>query len=336
MVSMRRLTAVFHRACRGALAGLAALALVQSAALAQSFPARPVRLIVPVAAGGGTDILGRVLAEKLGEAWSQPVVVENRPGGGFVLGTSIAAKAPADGYTAIIVGLPHVVNPSLHASLPYDNRDFEPVMMLAHIPIVAAVHADFPARTLQELVDAARAKPGALSFASTGLNASGHLAGEQLKLAAKIDMQHIPYKGSAPALQDVLGGRVPIIFDALLTVEPHIRAGKLRALAVTTPARASALREVPTTAEAGYPDVIVSAWLGLLVPARTPEPILDIWNGAVARALAAPEVRERLLKQGWEIMPYGTTRRDFAAFLQNEQARWATLVRAAGLKAQQP
>ena len=314
---------------------LIATLLLCGIASAQTFPSRPLKLIVPVAPGGGTDILARVIGEKVAENLGQPVVIENRPGGAFVVGTSVAAKAAPDGYTLLVMGLPHVVNPSLRSDLPYDAiRDFDPVMMLAHIPVVATVHADFPARSLQELAALAREKPGALSFASTGPNGSGHLAGEQFKLSAKVDMQHIPYKGSAPALQDMLSGQVPIFFDALLTVEPHIRAGKLRALAVTTRARAAALPTVPTTAEAGFPDVLVSAWLGLLAPARTPEPVLEAWNAAVARALALPDAKERLIKQGWELTPYGTTRQEFAAFLRSEMARWATLAKAAGLKAQ--
>ena len=317
------------------LATVLATALAAGNAGAQTFPARPVRLIVPVAPGGGTDILARVMAEKLAESWGQPVVVENRPGGAFVVGTSVAAKAAPDGYTLLVVGLPHVVNPSLNDNLPYDAiRDFEPIMMLAHIPVVAVVHAGFPAKTLQELVALAREKPGALSFASTGPNGSGHLAGELFKLAAQINMVHIPYKGSAPALQNVLSGEVPIMFDALLTVEPHIRAGKLRALAVTTPARAIALPAVPTTAEAGFPGVVVSAWLGLLAPARTPQSILETWNAAVARALAAPDTRERLVKQGWEVTPIGTARQDFGNFLKTEQAKWAGVAKSAGLRAQ--
>jgi tripartite-type tricarboxylate transporter receptor subunit TctC len=314
------------------LLGFCLLSLAGPGAGGADFPERPVRIIVPVAPGGGSDILARTVADRVSAVWKQKVIVDNRPGAGHMVGTAEAARANADGYTVAMVGLPHVVNPSLNDKLPYKANDFEAVILLAQVPIVLVTHPSAPYKSVAELVDAARRKPGEISFASTGQNGSGQLAGELLKIVAKIDMVHVPYKGSSAALQDVLGGRVPVMFDALVTAAPHIHAGKLRPLAVTVPKRSADFPAVPTMEEEGFPEFFVSGWLGLLVPKGTPEPVISKLNADVAAVLRDADVVTQLRRQAWEIMPIGPTRESFAKFLGDEERKWATVVKTAKLK----
>jgi tripartite-type tricarboxylate transporter receptor subunit TctC len=313
--------------------GLCAAVILADALRAAPFPERPVRLIVPVAPGGGTDILARVLGDGLSQEWHQPVIIDNRPGGSFVVGTTVAAAAEPNGYTLLMMGMPHVVNPGLNPNLPYDSiKDFTSIAMLAHIPVVVVVNAKTPIMSIADLVSTAKAKPGALSFAATSTNGSGHLAGELLKLRAGVDMVHVSYRGSAPALQGVVSGDVPVMFDALVTAKPFIESGDLRPLAVTTLSRAAALPEVPTLAESGFPDFSVSAWLGLLAPGRTPPEIAEALNAAVVRVLGMPNVRQRLEAQGWELLPMGSSRATFAKFIATEIPKWTEVVKGAQLK----
>lgn len=307
-------------------------AILSTSGFAADYPERPVRLIVPVAAGGGSDILARALADRLSQKWSQKVLVDNRPGAGHIVGTAAGAKAEPDGYTVNMVGLPHVVNPSLNDHLPYKSSDFDPVILIAQVPIVLVVHPSTPFHTVADLVAQARRKPGQISFASTGQAGSGQLAGELLKLSAKIDMVHVPYKGSSAALQDVLAGRVPVMFDALVTAAPHIESGKLRPLAVTVAKRATSFPDVPTMEESGFPGFFVSGWLGLVVPHGTPTPIVERLNADVAGVVQQAEVVTLLHKQAWELLPIGPSREAFASFLQTEQAKWQKVIKAAGVK----
>ncbi|GAA5236265.1 tripartite tricarboxylate transporter substrate binding protein [Verticiella sediminum] len=293
------------------------------------YPEHPVRIIVPVAAGGGSDILARSIADKLSAMWEEKVVVDNRPGAGHVLGTAAAAKAAPDGYTILMVGMPHAVNPALQSKLPYRSDDFDPVILLAQAPIVLVASPAAPFTSVAELVQAARKSPGDISFASTSPAGSGHLAGELLKLSAQIDMLHIPYKGSSAALQDVLGGRVPVMFDALVTAAPHIKSGNLRALAVTVGTRAADFPDVPTMQEAGYAGFFVAGYLGLVVPKGTPAAVIDKIGADAASVLRDPEIVDRLHTQGWEILPIGASAEVFGEFLRSEEQKWADVVRAA-------
>jgi tripartite-type tricarboxylate transporter receptor subunit TctC len=302
------------------------------AALSADYPDRPVRIIVPVAAGGGSDILARVIADKLSAMWPQRVFIDNRPGAGHMLGTALGARSEPDGYTMMMVGLPHVVNPSLHENMRYRAEDFDPVILLAQVPIVLVAHPETTFRSVADLIAAAKAKPGEISYASTGQNGSGQLAGELLKITAKISMVHVPYKGSSEALQDVLTGRVPVMFDALVTALPHIQAGKLRPLSVSVTKRTAELPSIPTMEEAGYPGFVVSGWLGLLVPKGTPGSIIDKLNADIAAALRQPDVVAKLRSQTWEILPIGSTKDAFASFLRTEETKWASVVKTANLK----
>lgn len=325
----------FHRVLAYALLGLGLTQLGSlRTAQADDFPQRQIQIIVPVAPGGGSDILARLVGDKLAGILKQSVVIDNKPGGGHVVGTSIGAKAAPDGHTLTMVGMPHVVNPLLHSNLSYDAiKDFKPVVLLAQVPIVLVVHSSSPYKTVQDLVEDARRKPGEIAFASTSMNGSGHLAGELLKLQSKIDLTHIPYRGSSAALQDVVPGRVPVMFDALVTAEPHIRSGSLRPLAVTTRGRAAQFPDVPTMVESGYKDFSVSGWLGFLVPSGTPDSSVDRLNQAVNQALQDKDVQATLVKQGWEVLPVGPTKQAFAKFLADEQTKWTGVASAAKLKA---
>jgi len=301
------------------------------AVLAQSdYPNRPIRLIVTVPPGGAADFIARLVGAKLSEALAQPVLVENRGGAGGTLAADAVAKAPADGYTLLQNSITtHGVGPHLYARLPYDPvKDFAPVSGLALLPLIMAVTADLPARSIQELV--ALSRTAGLNFASSGNGGAPHMAAELFKSVTGAPITHVPYKGSGPAVADLVGGRVQIMFDAAPSLIQHVRSGKLRVLAAASPQRNRLLPEAPTFAELGYPQVAVSLWYGLLVPAGTPRPAIDRLNRETTRLLEQNDVREKLLAQGAEPMPGAPEA--FASFMRDEMAKWAPVVKQAGVK----
>jgi tripartite-type tricarboxylate transporter receptor subunit TctC len=310
------------------LAALAApFTFAQSAA---NYPAKPVRLVVPFPAGGTTDILARAVAQKLSEAWGRQMIVDNRPGAGGNIGSDLVAKSAPDGYTLLMgtVGT-HAINPSLYKNMPYDHvKDFAPVILVAGVPNVLVVNPSLPVHSVPELIAYAKANPGKLNFASSGNGTSIHLSGELFKAMTGVEMTHVPYKGSAPALTDLIGGQVQLMFDNLPSSLPFIKAGKLRALAVTSGARAAALPDLPTLAESGLPGFEASSWFGVLAPAGTPRDIVAKLNGAIAGWLASPEAKEKLLAQG--AIAAGGTPEDFARHIGAETSKWAKVVKASG------
>jgi len=317
-----------------ALVACSAFALLGApSALAQApFPTKPVRLVVPFPAGGTTDILARAAAQKLSETLGQQVIVDNRPGAGGNIGAELVAKAPADGYTLLMgtVGT-HAINPSLYAKMPYDHvKDFAPVILVAGVPNVLVVNPDLPFKTVADVVAYAKANPGKLNFASSGSGTSIHLSGELFKVMAGVQMTHVPYKGSAPALTDVIGGQVQLMFDNLPSALPQIKGGKLRAVAVTSTTRAAALPDVPTVAESGLPGFESSSWFGILAPAGTPKDIIAKINTDVQKWLSTPEAKEKLLGQG--AIAAGGSPDDFAKHIQAETAKWAKVVKESGAK----
>jgi tripartite-type tricarboxylate transporter receptor subunit TctC len=316
-----------------ALVGIAALALAApSGAQAPAYPTKPIRLVVPFPPGGATDILAREVSKHLTETWGQSVVVDNRPGAGGNIGTELVAKAAPDGYTLEMgtVGT-HAINASLYAKMPFDHvKDFAPVILVAGVPNVLVVNPSVRVNSVQELIAYAKANPGKLNFASSGPGTSIHLSGELFKVMAGVQMTHVPYKGSAPALQDLLGGQVQLMFDNLPPSLPQIKAGKLRALAVTSATRAPALPDVPTIAESGLPGFEASSWFGILAPAGTPPAIIAKMNMEVAKWLASPEGKEKLVAIGAN--GAGGSPEDFARHIQAETAKWAKVVKESGAK----
>jgi len=297
---------------------------------AANYPAKPMRLVVPFPAGGTTDILARAVAQRLSEAWGQQVIVDNRPGAGGNIGSDLVAKAKPDGYTLLMgtVGT-HAINPSLYRNMPYDHvKDFAPVILVAGVPNVLVVNPALPVHSVPELIAYAKANPGKLNFASSGNGTSIHLSGELFKAMTGVEMTHVPYKGSAPALTDLIGGQVQLMFDNLPSSLPFIKAGKLRALAVTSGARAAALPDLPTLAESGLPGFEASSWFGVLAPAGTSRDIVAKLNGAIAGWLASPEAKEKLLAQG--AIAAGGTPEDFARHIGAETSKWAKVVKASG------
>jgi tripartite-type tricarboxylate transporter receptor subunit TctC len=312
----------------------AVVLLLCGGALAQpaAYPTKPVRFIVPYPPGGSADILARSIGAKLAEGLAQPVVVDNRPGAGTAIGTEATAKSPPDGYTVMIGTVSsHAINPSLNPNLKYDPvKDFAPVSLVASIPFVLLAHPSLPAGSVPELVALARAKPGALNFSSAGNGTSNHLAGELLKSMTNVEMVHVPYKGSAPALTDLLAGQVNLMFDLVLTAQPHVRSGAARALGVTGRSRSPALPSVPTLDESGVPGYEVSAWFGIFAPAGTPAAVVKRLNAEIVKIMQLPEMKERLASQGAEAM--SSTPEQFAAYVTEELAKWSRVVKASGMK----
>jgi tripartite-type tricarboxylate transporter receptor subunit TctC len=309
------------------LAALAAPALGR----AQGFPTRPLRIVVPFAPGGASDLVARVLAEPLGAALGQPVIVDNRPGAGGNLGAEVVVRAAPDGHT-LLMGAPGAltVNPHLYANMPFDPaRDLAPVSLVFTTDHLVVVNPGVPAGSLAEFIALARARPGAISYASAGIGATTHLFGELFRLRAGVELTHIPYRGSGPAVADLVGGTVQAMFDQLPSSIGHVQAGRLRALAVTGAARNALLPAVPTAAEAGLADYVVTSWNALLVPAGTPAPIIQRLAGLVAEALALPAVRERLAPLGADPAP--TSPAALGALLREESRRWGQVVREAGI-----
>ena len=313
--------------------GIPALLLFSSTTLqAQPFPVKPVRIVVGFAAGGPTDVAARLLSQKLTEKWGQPVVVEVRTGAGGNIAAEFVAKSPADGYTLLLPAFAHAVNPSLYPGLPFDaEKDFAPVAMLMTSANLFALHPSVPTRTLRELIALAKAQPGALTFGSAGVASASHLAGELLNSMAGIRITHIPYKGAAPASVDLVGGHISAAFPSISLALPHAKAGRLRLLGITSLKRAASLPEVPTIAEAGVAGFEVLSWYGLLAPAGTPAESVTRINQDVTRVMHEADAAERIKALGAE--PVKSTPAEFGAFLKNEMAKWAKVIRSAGVHA---
>jgi tripartite-type tricarboxylate transporter receptor subunit TctC len=317
-----------------AIAALAAVTGIGAqCVLAQSFPTRSIRLVVPSSPGGGTDITGRIMAHKLTEQLGQQVVVDNRAGAGTIIGNDIAAKSAPDGYT-LLMGLSTLaINPSMYAKLPYDAlRDFAPISQVVSSPNILTVHPSVPAKSVKEFIALARAKPVSITFGSAGLGTSPHLSGELLRTLAKIDIVHVPYKGSGQSIISLLAGEIGANFPSVPTAIPYIKAGKLRGLGVTTVKRTLALPDVPSIAEAGLPGYEATQWFGVLAPSGTPRAIIDRLHQEIVRALRAPDVRDRLIADGTD--PIGSTPEEFAQYIKSETDKWARVIKAAGIKPQ--
>jgi tripartite-type tricarboxylate transporter receptor subunit TctC len=303
------------------------------AARAQTYPTRPVRIIVPFAPAGPTDVFARLLVQKLSQNLGQQFYIENQVGAGGNIGMGNAARAAPDGYTIVFVSTSYIVNPSLYAKIPYDPfKDFAPVTLAAISPNVLTVHPSIPARTVKELIAEIKANPSKYSFASAGLGTTPHLSGELFKLSQGLDLVHVPFNGSAPAIQSALAGHTPIAFTVVTPVVPQVKEGKLRALAVTTPKRSPALPDVPTLAEAGLPDQEADTMQGILVPAGTPKAIIDLLHSEIVKVMALPDVKERMAVLGFE--PVANTPEEFAARIRAEIPKWGKVIRDANIKAE--
>jgi len=320
------------RACFILLAAIA-VTNVQAQVPGANYPAKQIRVIVPFPAGGPTDAIARAIGQKLSETWGQPVIVDNRPGAGGNIGTELAAKSPADGYTLFIGTVANAINQSLFAKLPFDFvRDFAPVTQNYVTGLILAVHPSLPAHSVKELIALAKAHPGQLSYSSSGVGGTPHLAGELFNSMAGVKMVHVPYKGSAPAMADLLGGHIQLTFDNMLTVLPQVKAGKLRGLAVTMTTRSPLTPELPTVAEAGLKGFEVKSWNGVVVPTGTPKEIIARLNGEIVRILRQPDLREKFLVQGVELVP--TTPEEFGAFIKQDIAKWAKVIQLSGARAE--
>ena len=308
-------------------------ALSSPAAAADTYPSRPIRFIVPFPPGGGNDIVGRIVALKLAEGLGQQIVIDNRGGAGGTLGTDLTAKAPPDGYTMLVNNISLAVNHTLFRKLPYDTlKDLAPVALIGRQPNIVVVHPGVAARSMRELLELARAKPGELNYGSGGIGTASHLATEMLKLMAKIDMVHVPYKGLGPALTDLIGGRVHVIISTMASALPSIKSGKLRPLAVTTAQRSSFFPEVPTVGESGVKGYEFSTWYGLLVPAATPKGVIERLNAETRKALSSKLVTDQFAAQGLETA--ASTPQEFGSYLRSEIAKWRTVVQASGATAE--
>jgi tripartite-type tricarboxylate transporter receptor subunit TctC len=313
---------------RTLLSAMLYAAALRSASAADVYPARPIRVVVPFTAGGGTDIVARTIMPKIGEALGGTMVIENRGGAGGVVGTALVASAPPDGYTLGLVSAGHAVNPSLYKNLPYDSiSGFEPISLLCSGPGVLVINPSLPVHSVKELIEYAKAQPAPLAFASAGVGTPPHLAGELFLVMAGLKLTHIPYRGNDQVMLDLISNRVPMSFPTTPSALPFIRAGKLRALAVTSTVRATSLPDVPTMAEAGLPGYDASSWYGLVAPAHTPAPIVVSLQAAVAKAMLNPELRQRFLAEGLE--PVGSTPDAFAKTLKTDIAKWADLAKRA-------
>ncbi len=307
------------------------LAFAMQAASAQNFPARPIRMIVPLAASGTGDTLARAVGEEMAKALGQPVVVENRPGAGGLVGTELVAAAPADGYTLLAVSPSHVINPALYAKKTYDPlRSFEPITLIANTHQVLLAHPSVPAASIQELIAYARENPGKLNYGSAGTGSATHLNMELFKSMARVDIVHVPYKGSTQARQDVLAGQVQLAVDGLLPVLTLVKERRLKALALTSSRRSPSAPDIPTMAEAGLPGYASDTWYGILVPAGTPKEVIGALHAAAAKAINTTAVRERLTKLGAE--PVGNSPEEFRRLLEKEQQLWAKVVKDSGAK----
>jgi tripartite-type tricarboxylate transporter receptor subunit TctC len=304
------------------------LIAVASGVHAQTYPSKPIRWIVPFPPGGSTDLLARIVGQKLTESWGQQVVVENRGGAGGTLGAGEAARAPADGYTLLMGAIHHTIATSVYPKLPYDfQKDLAPITVVAIVPNVLVVNPSVPANSVKELIAYAKANPGKLTYGSAGTGTAHHLIGEQFNAQAGVNIVHVPYKGSAPAVADLIGGQVSIMYDTVASCLPHVKAGKLRPLAVATAKRASALPDVPTIAEAALPGFEVTTWFGALAPAKTPQEIVIKLNAEIVKILNMPDVKKRLAEAGAE--PVGNTPEEMAAQIKRETEEFGKIVKQA-------
>jgi tripartite-type tricarboxylate transporter receptor subunit TctC len=317
-----------------ALAGLAgcvlALAGAATACAQQQYPTKPIRAIVPFAPGGGLEITTRLIGQKLTEKWGQNIVVDSRPGAATIIGSEIASKAAPDGYTLLMITTTFAINPGLYRKLPYDpHKDFAPITQLNSQPNVVVVHPASPVKSVSDLIAQARARPGALTFASPGAGSAPHLSAEMFKRMAGVDMIHVPYKGIPPAVTDVIGGRVNMLFTTTISAAPHVNAGKLRAVAITSAKRLPTMPDVPTVAES-LPGYEAEAFQGMVAPAGVPRAIVETLAREIAAIVKSPEVTERFSRDG--AVPVGSTPQQFAAFLKSEMAKWRKVIEEAGIK----
>lgn len=309
---------------------IAALSAWSLGLLAQTFPSRPVRIVVPFAAGGPNDLIARIIGQKLNERWGRPIVVDNRSGAGGNIGATIVAKAPPDGHTVALVSTAFVVNPYLYSSIDYDAvKDFAPVTLAAVSPVIIVTHPSFPARDVKGLVQVARDRP--VNYGSPGIGTTGHLGAELLNVVAGVKMHHIGYKGAGPAISDLLGGQITLAFTAVPPAAPHIRAKRLNAIAVTTLQRSAALPEVPTVADTGFPGFSVDNMYAVVAPAGTPVAVIDFMQKEISAILKTPDVVERLVGQGFD--PLGSTAAELKAYLRAETEKWQKVVKQSGAKA---
>jgi tripartite-type tricarboxylate transporter receptor subunit TctC len=310
-------------------------AAASAAAHAQSatpYPVRPIRIVVPQSAGASTDLTARMIGQKLNAALGQPVIVDNRPGAGSIVGTDLVAKATPDGYTLLVVASSITLNPTLHKNLPFDPvRDLAPITQLSSFPNMLVVHPAVPVKTVKDVIALAKTKPGAINYGSSGTGTGTHLSAELFKYMTGVDMVHVPYKGGGPAVQALLGGQVQLNFATIVSVLSHVRSSKLRAIAVTTARRSASAPDVPTIAESGVTGYDHGPWNGFLAPAKTPRAVIVRLNDEVTRMLHAPETKALFNNEGAE--PVGNKPEEFAAIIRDETAKWAKVIRAAGIKA---
>jgi tripartite-type tricarboxylate transporter receptor subunit TctC len=312
---------------------VAASLLAAASAAAQNYPVRPVRVIVPFTAGGNTDLTARAIGARLSEVFGQQIVVENRPGGATNIGTELVAKAPPDGYTILMGGATNAINMSTQAKPPYDTlRDFAPIILCVKGANLLAIHPSLPAKNLKELIALAKARPGQLNFASSGLGSSNQMAGELFKMMANINLVHVPYKGNPPAITDTMAGHVEMVFSGVPALIPHIQSGRLRAIAIGSLKRFTAIPEVPTFDESGVKGYEATTWFGLMAPVKTPKEIVTRWNVEVGKILASPDLKGRFLNEGLDAM--GGTQEEFARFIRVEIEKYAKVVVATGMKPQ--
>jgi tripartite-type tricarboxylate transporter receptor subunit TctC len=312
---------------------LGAILITPLTAAAQQYPTKAIRFVVPFAPGGGTDIIGRVVAQALNDALGQPVVVDNRGGAGSTLGTEIVAKSPADGYTILFGNISLAFNATLYTKLRYDTiRDLAPISLSAVQPNILVIHPGLPAKNLKEFIELARANPGKYNYASAGTGSGTHLAAELLKLQTKIDIVHVPYKGTGPALTDLLGGQINMMVSTFASALPHVKSGRMRALGVTTVKRSPAAPDVPTLIEGGVAGYDYSTWYGLLAPAGTPKPIIEMLNASNRKVLARDDIKQKLESQG--VDPIVNTPAEFSTYMKSETEKWGKVVKATGAKAE--
>jgi tripartite-type tricarboxylate transporter receptor subunit TctC len=314
-----------------AVLAIAGAVMVCCAYAQTDYPAKPVRIVIPIAPGGGTDIVGRMVAQKLTQAFNQQFIVDNRPGAGGIIGSDAVAKAAPDGYTVLLTPTSHTINPSIYAKLPYDTvKDFAPVALLVSVTTVFVAHPSLPARTVAEVVALAKARPGQLSFGSAGNGHLFHLTGELFKTAAKIDMVHVPYKGGAPAISSLVSGEVSLLFETMLALQPFIEAKRVRPIAVASAERSPLLPGVPTFVESGFPGIVAANWYAVFAPATTPRAAIMRLNGEIGRALNAPDMRERLQAQGTEVV--AGTPEQLGDFVKSELAKWSAAAKTSGAR----
>ena len=298
---------------------------------AQSWPTKPIKLIVPYPPGGGTDVIARIVQEPLAKELGQQVIIDNRGGAGGSIGSALAAQSPSDGYTVLFTLSSHTINPAIYTKLPFDTeKDFSSVVTVASLPQILVANPNFPAKTVKEVIEMAKAKPGTISYASVGNGSPGHLAGAMMATDAGVDMTHIPYRGGGPAVTDVMAGQVPLLWVSIPAAAQFVKAGKLRALAVSTVKRSAVFPDVPTMVESGFKGFEVDSWYAMFVPAKTPQTIIDRLNKATVNVLAQPEVKEKLLGQGAEAV--GDTPAQLSGVVKKEIAKWKQVVKTANIK----